>query len=213
MKLAKGALILFQGDSITDCGRQSSPDGLGGGYVAMIRGILMAKGDAGDFKIVNRGVGGDRTAELLARWRTDCLDLKPALLSIMIGVNDVWRLRGEWNGQRFIDFESYCANYRNLVAQAQEAGIKRFALMSPSAISDNVDAEVSAHLDQRADFVKNLAKELKAIYVPIRETQKAALAKHPELKWTNDGCHPSPLGHALFAQCWLDAVEPSAGAQ
>lgn len=209
MKLSADATILFQGDSITDAGRRESKDGLGNGYVAMIRAMLSVKGKAHKFRIVNRGVGGDRTAELLSRWKKDCLDVKPGLLSIMIGVNDVWRLMGEWNGQKFIPFDQYCANYRELIRLAQGAGIEQFVLMSPSSIADNTDAVVSAHLDERAEFVKILAKEINAVYVPIRETQKRAFSLYPEVKWTADGCHPTPAGHALFAQAWLDAVKPA----
>ena len=210
MKLDANSTMLFQGDSITDAGRRDASDGLGGGYVPMIRAILAAKGATNKFKIVNRGIGGDRTAELLLRWKDDCLDIKPDLLSIMIGVNDVWRLMGEWNGQKFIPFEEYCANYRALVDQARAAGISRFALMSPSAIGDNADPVVSGHLDQRAAFVKELAIEIKAVYVPIREAQKRAFSLYPEIKWTADGCHPTAAGHALFAQTWIDAVKPTA---
>jgi len=206
MELHDGATILFQGDSITDAGRASSPDGLGGGYVSIIQGILAAKAPQRGFKIVNRGVGGDRTVELLARWKRDCLELKPDLLSIMIGVNDVWRLRGEWNGQKFVTLEEYCANLRKLVEQALDSGIKRLALMSPSAISDNLDEELSAHLDERAAFAKTLAAEKKAVYVPIREVQKQAMAQFPSVRWTADGCHPNSTGHALFAQTWLGSV-------
>ena len=207
MKLDSGATILFQGDSITDFGRNDTPDGLGTGYVPMIRALLAVKSKEHKFNILNRGIGGDRTVELLARWKADCLDLKPELLSIMIGVNDVWRLRGEWNGQKFVAFEEYCANYRSLLDQAKAAGIKHFVLMSPSAIEDNKDAELLQHLDQRAEFVKALAKEYKAIYVPIREEQKRVMALYPEVKWTADGCHPNPAGHALFAQVWLNTVK------
>ena len=209
MKLAPNSTILFQGDSITDFGRRECPSGLGNGYVAIIRALLSAKGDTYKFKVVNRGIGGDRTVELLARWQSDCLDLKPDLLSIMIGVNDVWRLRGEWNGQKFVNFEEYTANYRKLIEQARSAGIKRFALLSPSSIADNADAELAAHLDERAAFVKELAAEIKAVYVPIREAQKRVFKLHPEVKWTADGCHPTIAGHGLFAQTWLDALKLS----
>ncbi len=206
MELHEASTILFQGDSITDAGRRESPDGLGGGYVSMIQGILAARSPKRRFKILNRGVGGDRTVELLSRWNADCLDLKPALLSIMIGVNDVWRLRGDWNGQKFVPFSEYCANYRKLAGMALDSGVSKFALMSPSAIFDNQDEEISAHLDERAAFVKSLASELNAVYVPVREVQKQAMKAYPELRWTGDGCHPTPAGHALIAQAWLDSV-------
>lgn len=209
MKLDANSTILFQGDSITDAGRRDAPDGLGGGYVAMIRALLSTKGGTARYKILNRGIGGDRSAELLARWKADCLDIKPDLLSIMIGVNDVWRLMGEWEGQKFISFEEYCANCRELVGQARAAGIKHIALMSPSAISDNNDPVICGHLDQRADFIKALAAEIKAVYVPIREAQKRSFKLYPEIKWTADGCHPTAAGHALFAQTWIETVKPA----
>lgn len=208
MQLAENATILFQGDSITDAGRRDAPDGLGSGYVSMIRALLTAKSRSHRFHIINRGIGGDRTVELLTRWQEDCLAIKPDLLSLMIGVNDVWRLGGKWQGQTFVPFEEYCANVRSLLAQAGAAGVQYFALMSPSAISDNNDPTFATHLDQRAEFIKSLAAELGAIYVPIREAQKQALHLYPEVKWTTDGCHPTAAGHALFAQTWLDAVAP-----
>ena len=91
-----GDVILFQGDSITDTGRADSPDGLGFGYVSAINGLLGSDSAALRVKILNRSVGGDRTTELLVRWKADCEDIKPRVLSIMIGVNDVWRIVGKW---------------------------------------------------------------------------------------------------------------------
>ena len=70
-------LILFQGDSITDAGRCGSADGLGGGYVAMVRALITARHPELRVRIANRGVGGDRTVELLARWQADCVALRP----------------------------------------------------------------------------------------------------------------------------------------
>lgn len=207
MKLKDQATILFQGDSITDTGRRESPDGLGNGYVSILQGLIAAKYPERGYKIINRGCGGDRTTELLPRWKTDCIDLKPDLLSLKIGVNDVWRLRGVWEKQEFVPFEEFTANYLKLIDQAKTSGIRKIVLLSPSAIEDNKDAELSRHLDERAEFVKKLAEEIKAIYVPIREVQKDALARYPHVKWTLDGCHPTTAGHALFAQTWLAAVK------
>jgi lysophospholipase L1-like esterase len=198
--------ILFQGDSITDAGRQESPDGLGGGYVAMIAGILEARHADLGLKVTNRGLGGDRTTELLTRWRRDTLDLKPQVLSIKIGVNDVWRLRGAWNGQMYVPPDQYRQNYRTLLDQACAAGIRQLVLMSPTTIFDETDAEVSALLDERAACVAELAREYGAVYVPTRETQKEALRSSSEVKWTSDGCHPTTAGHALLGASWLKAV-------
>ena len=204
--LSESDLILFQGDSITDAGRLGSSDGLGGGYVSMIPGILAGKYPGRRYRIINRGIGGDRTVELLARWKTDCLDLRPDVLSIMIGVNDVWRLRGEWTGQAFIPFPEFKANFIRLLDQAVAAGITRFFLVSPSAIENNQDAELNRHLDERAALVKELAVAYQGVYVPVRETQKRMLAEYSTVNWTSDGCHPSAAGHALLAQTWVTAA-------
>jgi len=89
--------ILFQGDSITDIGRSGGEKPLGNGYVAMLAGMLQARNAELKATITNRGISGNRTQELLDRWQVDCLDLKPTVLSIKIGVNDLWRKLGEWN--------------------------------------------------------------------------------------------------------------------
>ena len=199
-------LVVFQGDSITDSGRGDTPDGLGGGYVAMVTGALRARHAHLGLKVVNRGSGGDRTTELLARWKQDAIDLKPQVLSIKIGVNDVWRLRGEWEGQTYVALEQYRQNYQRLLDQAKAAGIRQLVLMSPTTIFDDTDAEVSGLLDERAACVAELARKYDAVYVPTREVQKEALRTAPEVKWTLDGCHPSVAGHALLAATWLKAV-------
>ena len=197
-------LILFQGDSITDAGRHDTADGLGTGYVALVAGLLQ-QGFPGP-RVMNRGVGGDRTVELLNRWKDDCLGLKPDVLSIMIGVNDVWRLTGVWNDQVFVPFDDYVANLRRLLDQAKTAGISRFVLMSPTTIEDEGNRELARHLDERTEAVKALAGDYDAVYVPTRETQKHALESNRQVRWTLDGCHPTPAGHALIAGAWLQAV-------
>lgn len=199
-------LILFQGDSITDAGRRETSDGLGEGYVAQLAGLLQGHYAGKGPRVVNRGVGGDRTFELLARWKADCLAAKPDVLSLMIGVNDVWRLAGRWNEQEFVPFELYVTNLRALLDQARAAGIGRFVLMSPTTIEDEGNPELSRHLDERTVAVKALAGDYGAVYVPTRETQKLALETNREVRWTLDGCHPTPAGHALIAATWMRAV-------
>ncbi len=204
--LHPGDLILFQGDSITDSGRCVTADNLGNGYVAIISAWLRARYSDKAYRVLNLGVGGDRTVELLGRWKNDCLCVKPDVLSIMIGVNDVWRLRGEWNGQKFVSDDEFMANYRLLVEQAREAGISRFVLASPTTITEGADPELDRLLEERASFIRSLAKNIGAVYVPTREVQLRALKEAPELRWTMDGCHPTIAGHALLASAWLEAV-------
>ena len=85
-------LILFQGDSITDCSRsRQDPAHLGAGYAMLAASWLTALVPGSGLRFLNRGISGNRAKDLRARWQTDCLDLKPNWVSILIGVNDTWR--------------------------------------------------------------------------------------------------------------------------
>ena len=201
-----GDRILFQGDSITDCGRRESPDGLGNGYVAMIQGILAARRPDLRVRILNRGVGGDRTAELLTRWEEDCLQLKPDILSIMIGVNDVWRKLAEWNGQKHIHLPQYRRNLVRLVETAMAAGVRQLVLMSPTTIEKENRGPLNELLGEYDAYVRELAAAQQAIYVPARAAFLRAREQCPEVVWSADGCHPSVAGHALLAHEWLKAT-------
>ncbi len=203
--LKPGDRVLFQGDSITDAGR-GTPPGLGGGYVAMVRGMLSAVRPDLHVEIVNRGVGGDRTAELLTRWSNDCLELKPQVLSIKIGVNDVWRLAGEWNGQKHIALPEFRANFMKLIEQALAAGVRQLVLVSPTTITHANVSQLNDLLGQYASVTADLARQYGAIYVPARDALLAARTTLPDVAWTGDGCHPSTSGHALIAAAWLQAV-------
>jgi acyl-CoA thioesterase I len=92
IQLKKNAAILFQGDSITDCGcREGNILGLGRGYVYIAASLLLAKFPQLKLTIVNKGISGNRVQDLAGRWDRDCLAIKPDVLSIMIGINDTWR--------------------------------------------------------------------------------------------------------------------------
>ena len=197
--------ILFQGDSITDAGR-GQPPGLGTGYVNMVRGMLSTLHPELPVRITNRGNSGDRSAELLARWQTDCLDLKPDVLSIKVGVNDVWRKLGEWNGQKHIPLWEFCSNCTRLLEQAKSAGIRQLVLISPTTITHANVSECNDLLGEYAAATRELALAFGGIYVPAREALLAARTALPEVAWTSDGCHPTTAGHAVIASAWLKAV-------
>jgi lysophospholipase L1-like esterase len=202
-----GDRILFQGDSITDAGRRDpvlAP--LGGGYVAMVAGMLAARRPELRATVINRGIGGDRSAELLARWQADCLDLKPQVLSIKVGVNDVWRKLGEWNGQKHIPLPEFQANLRRLCEQARGAGIRDLVLVSPTTIDQDNAAAINGLLGEYAGWLRGFAREQGAVYVDARTPLLAARAASPDIPWTSDGCHPTAAGHALIAAAWYDAV-------
>ncbi len=201
-----GDLILFQGDSITDAGRRAAADGLGSGYVAIIRGWLAARHPDLRVRVVNRGVSGDRTAELLERWEEDCLSLRPQVLSLMIGVNDVWRKAGEWNGQTHIPLDRYRRNLGKLLDRAVAAGVRQLILMSPTTIEPENAGELNVLLGAYDEAVREEAARRRAVYVPARQKLMTARVRIPEVAWTREGCHPTVAGHAILAQAWLEAI-------
>lgn len=199
-------VILFQGDSITDCGRREDTAGLGNGYPAMIQGLLPFYAPSLHVTIKNRGISADRTVELLERWKEDCEDIAPNILSIKIGVNDVWRILGPYKGQTYVEIEAFRENYRKLLDRALAAGVRQLVLCSPTTIENGKDDRLRTLIQERVTIVKNLAREYRAVYVPFYETQEELLKTRPENAWTLDGCHPSTCGHAALAHCWLSEM-------
>src|SRR6056297_3628243 len=83
--------ILFQGDSITDAGRTAGVGELGNGYPYLLATRLWAQFPGHNLTVVNRGISGNRSRDLVKRWDEDALELQPDLISILIGINDTWR--------------------------------------------------------------------------------------------------------------------------
>lgn len=205
-----GDRILFQGDSITDCGRardtRRGANLLGNGYVAMLGGWLQALRPDLCATVLNRGVGGDRTAELLARWQVDCVDLQPQVLSLKIGVNDVWRKLGIRDGQAYIALPEYLDNLARLVDQARAGGVRDVVLISPTSINADNHSEINGLLGDYAAAVQVYAARIGAQWVDARTPMLRARASRPEFAWTPDGCHPSTAGHAIIAAAWWQTV-------
>lgn len=203
-----GERILFQGDSITDTSRRREWFfDLGQGYVAQVAGLLSMWYPEIKVEILNRGISGDRTSELLARWQSDCINLHPDWLSVYIGVNDVARKRTQLHGSKpFVAPEEYVSNYRMLLDQAQAAGVAHLVMVSPTLIDKYLPSDLNQLLAEYDATVQELAKEYGAIYVPARQSLLKAIDDHPEIDWLTDGCHPSAAGHAVIATAWIKAV-------
>ena len=205
LTLRPDAKWLFIGDSITDAGRRDDPDKLGHGYVRLIRDYLLAKAPADAPKVLNLGVGGDESKHLAARWQADVLARRPNVLSVMIGVNDVWRqLDGKGPGTTLRD---YVATLDKLLADtvAAEPTVK-IVLCEPSVISPPAPARGNDLLLPYAMAVRELAgKHTRhvACVVGTHHTCLAAERSRPDFAWWPDGVHPSTAGHMLLARAWL----------
>ena len=207
MNLPENALVLFQGDSITDAGRlRDVPEDLGRGYALMAAAQYSLRHPEHKVRFLNRGISGNRAADLVARWQADCLDLRPDLLSIYIGINDTWRRYDRGLLTTAAEFEDH---YRQLLAAARRAlPAVRLVLVEPFVLPVPADRTAwREDLDPKLAVVRALALEYRAALVPLDSLFAQAACRREPAFWAADGVHPSPAGHALIAQAWLEAVE------
>jgi lysophospholipase L1-like esterase len=204
--IENNAVILFQGDSLTDAGRnRDQPGELGRGYALMAAAQFSAKYPRSNVTFLNRGKGGDKLVDLQARWKEDCLDLKPTWVSILIGINDTWRRYSE---NYPMSAEAYEANYRELLEQAKSRLDAKIVLIEPFLFPNHPAHEQwREDLNPKIDVVRKLAREFRAAYVPMDGLFAQACTKADAGYWSSDGVHLLPAGHALMANAWLQAVD------
>jgi acyl-CoA thioesterase-1 len=199
-------LILFIGDSITDCERNRADSAsLGCGYAKIIADRLRADYSELNLRYLNRGISGDRTCDLLARWEGDCTDLKPEWVSILVGVNNTWRRYDQNNPTSDEVFEIEC---RELLQRVKDQTVARIVLCSPFLLHTTpAVAAMREDLDPKIETIKKLAGEFDAIGVDFDAAFIAAQNRHTPSYWADDGVHPSDEGHALMADTWLASIE------
>jgi lysophospholipase L1-like esterase len=203
IRLDDSVRLLFQGDSITDAGRdRDDGSSLGDGYVGLIAGNLAAAGSG--HQVLNRGIGGNRVADLRARWQQDTLDLKPGLLSVMIGINDTWR---RYDSNEITTIEDYERDYRLILEQARSIGT-RLVLIEPFLVPV-VDEQWAwrEDLDGRIQVVRRLAAEFDAALLAADGLlNQAAREAGGPAAIARDGVHLTPAGHACLATAWQTLV-------
>ncbi|MCX5416294.1 SGNH/GDSL hydrolase family protein [Streptomyces sp. NBC_00059] len=202
VSLHRSATVLFQGDSITDVGRLVEPDKpLGNGYARMAADLVRAARPGTGITFVNRGVGGDRVADLRARWREDALDVEPDVVSVLIGVNDTWR---RYDSGDVTSPEAFEDDYRAILTQVRDGLDAQLILIEPFLVP--VTDEQWAwreDLDPRIQTVRRLAEEFDAALLAADGMlNQAARAAGGAEHIAGDGVHPTPLGHTLLAEAW-----------
>lgn len=198
------ALVLFQGDSITDAGRDAAGEGMGIGYAFLASAWFSALHPEKHVRFLNRGISGHRAKELEERWQRDCIDVKPDWVSIMIGINDTWR---RFDSNDPTSTEAYEKSYRHILATTRDRLGARFILIEPFVLPYPDDRKAwRADLDPRIEVVHKLAREFDAILVPLDKLFAEAIVRREPAYWAGDGVHPSFAGHAFIAQAWLKAV-------
>jgi lysophospholipase L1-like esterase len=213
INLKQNGVILFQGDSITDCGRKREAtvcntfDMLGPGYPLLAATQILKSHADRQPKIYNRGVSGNKVYQLNERWELDALAFMPDVLSILIGVNDFWHtLSGGYKGT----VEIYDKDLRNLLTYTKEKlpGVQLvlcepFAVKGGSAIDE---PRWYPSFDAYRQSLKKIAEDFNAVFVPFQSAFDAAVKLAPARYWSNDGVHPDLPGRQLMADVWLEAT-------
>lgn len=213
IELQKGQIILFQGDSITDSKRNREENGpnnaraLGSGYAMLTGAALLEKNASLGLKVFNKGISGDKVYQLAERWNTDCLEIKPDVLSILVGVNDIWhKYKREYKGT----IEIYRNDYTALLERTKKAlpDVKLiigepFAIKSGSAVETRWYPEFYEY--QKA--AGEIASQFGAMFLPFQSLFDEAVKRAPGTYWTEDGVHPTLAGYQLMTKAYLTVIK------
>lgn len=195
--------ILFQGDSITDAGRDRSDiHHLGYGYPKFSAEMISAKYPAKKFEFINLGISGNKAEDLKARWQSDCIDHQPDVVSILIGVNDTWHRAGD---QNWIPNDYFEDCYRSILTDIKEKTkakiiiLEQFLLFVPDKEFFRID------LDPKIQITRKLAREFADAFIPTDGLFAAASITTPPTAWAQDGVHPTESGARFIAGHYLSA--------
>lgn len=210
MKLKANQKLVMIGDSITDCGRKQPAgeglfDGLGRGYVAQVDAWLQTGYPELGLRVVNMGTSGHTVRDLKARWQTDVIDQQPDWLSIMIGINDVWR---QFDQPTITESHVYPEEYRETLEElVTMTKVEGLVLMTPFYIEPNRTDWMRERMDEYGAIVREVAERHHTLFVDTQAAFDRVLEHiYPAtLAW--DRVHPSMPGHTLLARAFLQAID------
>lgn len=202
--------ILFQGDSITDAGRVRDNDGsVGMGYPLLVKAEL-GFDNPGKYNFVNRGISGNRIVDVYARIKKDIINVKPDVMSLLIGVNDVWHEFAESpNG---VDADKFYKIYDMLVTEIKEAlpDIK-IIIMEPFTLRADANDDkwdvFRSETEKRAAMAKKIAEKYGFPFIALQEGLDKLCEKESAKYWLGDGVHPTPMGHEFIKRQWIKTFE------
>jgi lysophospholipase L1-like esterase len=211
--LSNEDIILFQGDSITDMHRKrsdndaNSPAALGTSYPFLASAEMLYRYPEKKLSCYNKGVSGNKVYQLAERWQTDCLDLKPTVLSILVGVNDFWHtLVNGYTGT----IKTYRDDYKALLDRTKQAlPDVKLIIGEPYAVIGvkAVDDKWYPTFNEYRQAAREIADNFGAAFIPYQEVYDKAQKSAPGAYWTADGVHPTLAGAQLMAEAWLQTVK------
>lgn len=211
MRLETGSRLVMIGDSITDCGRMydAVPAGwgsFGDGYVNLVNAFLTGLAPEKRIMVANKGVSGDNIVKMKARWEKDVFEMKPDYLSVMIGINDVWRhFDAILQQQELVDEEMFASVYEELVSGTLPR-VKDIFIISPFMIEPNREDPMRKMVDVYAAIAKETAERHGLIYIDAQAGFDDFVTKLPGYTLSSDRVHPNVQGHMIVAKAFLDAI-------
>lgn len=204
----KGQVVLFQGDSITDCGRDREDiTSLSEGYPGIVAKMYNLLFPDNEVTFINKGISGNRVIDLLDRYDTDFKAIKPDFISILIGINDTWR---RYDSNEPTSTEQFEANYRKLLEKIKlDMPNCKIMMIEPYVLNSLTDrAAWREDLDPKIQVARKLAKEYANYYLPLDGIfAKAEATRYNCKQLAEDGVHPNPLGHGIIAEEYLKALD------
>ena len=200
--------ILFQGDSVTDAGRdRSTPSDMGDGYPRYASVMIQDSFPDEEFEFVNLGISGNRTEHLVERLESDFIEISPDIVSILIGVNDVWHHYA--HDMVETTDEQFEKNYRTVLDAVKSRTNARILMIQPFLLEsvDPAKQILCEELSRKQAIVKRLADEYADAYLPLDEVLHAMDGEEPAY-YSADGVHPTPDGACCIGEAYLGAIAP-----
>ena len=199
--------ILFQGDSITDAGRdRRNYHDMGKGYPRYASELIAAAHPDTELEFINFGIGGNRTDQLFDRIYADGIAFQPDVISILIGINDIWHRYGV---ERIATTDEQIAlNYRSILERIKRETNAKIVMLSPYVLDAEDKEHMKRDLETVLPIIRGLAEEFADVYIPLDELFAEAIKSQPEPKYySNDGGHPNACGARFIGEQYARAVE------
>ncbi len=192
--------ILFQGDSVTDAGRdRADPHHLGGGYPKFAAEYIRAARPDVDFEFLNLGISGNRTEHILARMQSDIIDLQPDIMTLMIGVNDVWH-HYDFGEELYVSAEKFEENLSTILRETRAKTPARIVLIEPFILPAEDKLKMLPELDEKIRIIRALAREYADALLPLHALFAARLVGGDWHTYSPDGVHPNDEGRRFIAE-------------
>ncbi len=201
--------ILFQGDSITDAGRDRNDfHDMGQGYAKFASAMIADSFPDTEIEFINLGISGNRSDNLLARTERDIVDIQPDIVSILLGVNDVWH-RTPPDVKMNITDEQFEENYRAVLERIRKGTNAKLLMIEPFLLYAPDKEYMREEIDRIRAIVRKLAEEYADVYLPMGEIFTTALPSAPQPDfYSADGVHPNADGACFLAEHYLHAISP-----